>query len=1337
MSELTGFRISPQQAAIWRARRGRVDHPYWSVLQLAVDFAGELAGDFAIDEALLAERLAALGAREEILRTRLASLAGMAQPIQVIGERAALALDIEDLRALPAADQAQALAAWRTPPAHAGLPGAAVDATPGATPDATPDTGPGETLSVVLARLDASRWVLTLRAPAWVADGASLRLLAAALLAPAGTGDEETLQYADYAAWKHSLLEAEPPHPGVLYWRQQQADAGVATSLELPRAMRADDFAPATVDVPLASTPDAPDAPDALDALAARLGCTLEDLLLAAWLLLLARLSGQTTLDVACVDAGRGEGLDAAIGAYAQAMPVRATADPARSLAAQVDDIVAARRQAVAWQDYYDSSTDLPHAFAFRGPLAAPRPATVLHERSVDQRFVLRLECMVSGTGEAGDRVRCALAYDGNTMSETAIACLAEQWRLLLDGLSRDPDQAVGRIALHGDVQGRITAPPGPVPAIEAADVVTLIERQAARAPRAPATADGTTTLDYDTLNRRANQLARHLQQQGVAPGDVVGVLLPRGHDMVIAILGVLKAGAAYLPLDPTYPADRLALMVQDSGVQHVVSTTAHALAAAPALLCLDALAPALAALPSGDLALARDREQPAYLIYTSGSTGAPKAVEVSHGNLGCSTQVRMAWYPTPVRAYLLLSSFAFDSSVAGIFWTLAQGGLLVLPASGDELALDTLVRLIQQYQVSHGLCLPSLYQALLDYAEPARLASLDTWIVAGEACPTEVVARHEARLPRVRLVNEYGPTEATVWATAGVLDAESTALGVSIGRPIPGMDLWLLNAWGVPAAVGEPGEIHLGGPALARGYRGQPEQTAAAFPRHPDTAGGARVYRTGDVARWRVDGRLAFVGRRDQQVKIRGHRVELAELERHLHAHDQVREAAVVAQAHAGSTRLVAYVTGAQGSAPDAEDLRGYLSARLPSYMVPAAFVRMPLLPRGANGKVDVQALPDADAAGQERGPYVAPRSALETQLAAICAEVLGLPRVGVEDNFFQIGGDSILSLQVVTRAGQRGIRLTAKQVFDQQTVAAMAAVATCEESARFALDTHWQQTIEDPRALDAVDLAAARYHMDVVEVCAAVLYRCLAADAGHMMLDWVQEASDAARAGGMDRYVTRHVLGCDETGWPAVAQAAKTGMRQLAERDGAAADASVEVQRSADSGAVSGVDTDSRAVSRPDSRVLNGSRPDSRDENASRPVSRADSRVLNASRLDSRAENASRPVSGATSRVTNASSAAPDPAWPGRAPIHLLATVAPDRLTLAWSADGRQVSPDRLRALAERFAEALGDLSAHCAATGEQQLSAMDFPSAGLDQDALQDLLAELAGAEPSQPE
>ena len=974
MNGLTGFRISPQQAAANALLAGQGAHPFGSLLQLPLDQP--------IDPTLLGARLERCAAEAEILRTRLVAVPGMAQAIQVIDAQAPLPLTVEDLRPLDEAARQARLDAFAAP--RRAWPGA---------------------LAVTLLWLSDSRQVLELAAPATHLDLASLRLLARALLGEeAGIG---ALQYADFAEWKWSQGEGE--HGGAAYWRTAHEQAQSLPRLAL-EASRTGAFEPANLSLPLSA--------EAAQALRTR-----PALGLAAWGAVLARLSGQADVTVTLLDDGRGEGLEQALGAYEQALPLQLTLDPARPLSPQCEPVSGALDLALGWRD--SQTLAAPAGYGY-----ARRQAALPGERFAGS--VCHAAKAVLEITETAEALQCRLVYDRGVLAPEAAACLAEQWLQMLAGTLAAPEQPFGALSLLGERQQALIRDDSAPPAVEPVSILQLIERQAQSHPAAPAVSDPDGTLDYSTLDARATGLARHLTAAGVGRGTPVGILLPRGAQAIVAILAVLKAGGAYVPLDPAYPAERRAYMVADSGLRHLVTNTALASEAPdlPGRLLIDALPPApAAALPVPDL------QAPAYLIYTSGSTGQPKAVEIPHGALSHSTQVRMALYAEPVRAYLLLSSFAFDSSVAGIFWTLAQGGCLVLPAPGEELAPDRLAALVARHRISHGLSLPSLYEALLEQAPAGALESLRAWIVAGEACPAALPPRHARLLPHARLFNEYGPTEATVWASVEALDA---ARDVGIGRPIPGMVLRLLNEQGAEAAVGEPGEIVLAGPTLAAGYRGKPQETARAFAALPD---GTRAYRSGDLACWRADGRLAFLGRRDHQVKLRGYRIELGEIERCLREHSDVREAAVVVRDHAAGKQLLAYVVAAHGYAPDPEAMKRFLAQRLPAHMVPAQVLTLDAFPRTPNGKLDTQALPDPQALRRAQG--VAPRNPTEATLAAIVAAVLRVPSVSVTDSFFEIGGDSILSLQLVARAREQGLVLTARQVFDRQTVAGMAEIA------------------------------------------------------------------------------------------------------------------------------------------------------------------------------------------------------------------------------------------------------------------------------------------------------
>lgn len=966
MNGLQGFRISPQQASLYPHLDGATEHPFSCHLQWTITQA--------VDVDTLTRRLQALAQGSEILRTQLTPVPGLRHPVQVIHDHATLSVAVKDLRHLNSSDQQVALATrdWAQP------------------------------LAVTLAHLPEGQ-VLHLAAVSSHLDLSSLKLLAMALLQDTPPDLSETLQYADYAEWRWSLAEEEPEHPGAMFWKPS-ADSEQHTlqlSLETPHT---GGFTPERIDVHLPHHP-----------------ALTSELMLAAWAVLLGRLSGQQQVPITLIHASRGPELDSALGLFEQALPVRIDLQTQATLLEQSRQVSALIAHATGWQDYYTQDLKGGYAFAWRASDARERDASAVMSPAK--------ACLHVHQGT--DRLNAHIIYDGNRLSREVAACLAEQWAQLLQSALAAPQHAWAQLPMSGPLQTHIISAHVQAPVIEAVTLVELIARQVQQQPTAIALSDQHGDLSYAQLDASATHLAHQLVAAGIGAGVPVGILFPRSNAAIVAMLAVLKAGGAYVPVDPTYPQDRRAYMLADSAIAHIVVSPELADSVPTGLqrFVLDDLhaSATLAPLPLPGA------DSLAYLIYTSGSTGAPKAVEISHAALSYSTQVRMAAYEAPVSAYLLLSSFAFDSSVAGIFWTLAQGGRLVLPAPGEELDMARLAHLIAQHRVSHGLSLPSLYQALLNPLGSAD--SLQCWIVAGEACPPSLIAQHSNTLPRALLVNEYGPTEATVWATYDVLSPDRP---LTIGRPIAGMDLRVLNEHGIASGIGEPGEIVLAGPTLARGYRNKPEETAKAF---VTLADGTRAYRTGDLACWLADGRLAFLGRKDQQVKLRGYRIELGEIERHLCSHSDVREAAVIVQEQPAGKRLLAYVLAAHGYAPDSEALKRYLGERLPSYMVPTRVLTLPAFPRTPNGKLDTRQLPDPDPFDQST--HVGPRTPMETTLHAIVAKVLKLDSVSVTESFFAMGGDSILSLQVVAQAREQGIALSAKHVFEHQTIAAMASVA------------------------------------------------------------------------------------------------------------------------------------------------------------------------------------------------------------------------------------------------------------------------------------------------------
>jgi amino acid adenylation domain-containing protein/non-ribosomal peptide synthase protein (TIGR01720 family) len=570
---------------------------------------------------------------------------------------------------------------------------------------------------------------------------------------------------------------------------------------------------------------------------------------------------------------------------------------------------------------------------------------------------------------------------------------------------------------------------------------------QAARTPDATATVFEDRHLTYAGLACSAGRLAHRLAGLGVVPETAVGICLERSPEMVVGMLGVLEAGGAYVPLDPRYPPERLAFMLDDSGAAVILTRTALAkgLPARFRISHSEFLVPIVCLDDGRWLADGEERgagreavpRNLSYVIYTSGSTGIPKGTLLEHGGLCNLAQAQVETFDIRAGSRVLqFASICFDASVSEIFATLLAGGTLCLAAQESLLPGRGLVELLRDEAITVVTLPPSVLASL----PGDGLKRLVTLVSAGEACTAEVAARWAGGR---RFINAYGPTEGTVCATLAECAGRDTP---PIGRPLANVSVYLVDRELRPVPVGVPGELFIGGAGVGRGYRGRPALTAERFV--PDPFGeepGARLYRTGDLARYLPDGNVEFLGRIDYQVKVRGFRVEPEEIEATLVRHPGVRQAVVLAREdEPGARRLVAYVVPDGDRAPAAGDLGRFVRERLPDYMVPARFVTLEILPLTPGGKIDRGALPAPDGARPEVGSaFVAPRTSTERALAEIWVDVLGLDRVGVHDSFFELGGDSILSLQIIARAARAGLRLTPRQFFERPTIAGLAAVA------------------------------------------------------------------------------------------------------------------------------------------------------------------------------------------------------------------------------------------------------------------------------------------------------
>ncbi len=651
---------------------------------------------------------------------------------------------------------------------------------------------------------------------------------------------------------------------------------------------------------------------------------------------------------------------------------------------------------------------------------------------------------------EDHDGLQVAFEYNSDLFKAETVERMLGHYQTLLENIVDNPQQTVGELPL-------LTSPETQQMLVDwnktdaefpqEATIHQLIEVHSENTPDAIALKFGDERLSYAEFNQRAEILAAYLQNQNVGPNVFVAICMERSIEMFVSILAVLKAGGAYVPLDPSYPAERLSFVLADTQAP-VLLTQAKVLPNIPeseaTTICVDRDWDAIATIDTSNLTQQTQPSDLAYVIYTSGSTGKPKGVPITHRNLVHSTTARLNYYPERIESFLLLSSFAFDSSIVGIFGTLCEGGTLVLPPQGGEQEIQSIASLIAQHQASHLLALPSLYNLLLQYAQAEQLKSLRVVMVAGEACPKNLIALHYQQLPKATLYNEYGPTEGTVWSTVYRIPVDESHNQVPIGRPIANMQTYILNEQRQPLPIGVPGELYIGGVGLAEGYLNRPELTAEKFVPHPFCEDrDCRLYRTGDLVRYLPDGNIEFLGRVDNQVKIRGYRIELDEIGEAMRQHPAIQDAVVIVAGEEANKQLVGYLAGEVTALPSSAELKEFLQDRLPDYMVPLIFVPLPALPLTPNGKVDRRALPQPNLSELMADADTLARDVLEFQLTRIWEDVLKLERVGVHDNFFELGGQSLLAVRLINEIEQQiGQELPLAALFQAPTISQLAEI-------------------------------------------------------------------------------------------------------------------------------------------------------------------------------------------------------------------------------------------------------------------------------------------------------
>ncbi|MGW3009285.1 amino acid adenylation domain-containing protein [Streptomyces sp. NPDC001219] len=830
------------------------------------------------------------------------------------------------------------------------------------------------------------------------------------------------------------------------HWAEAFADRPEAPRLAGRGALPARTFRRRTAFLP-------PETTEGVHALAARLRATWPDVLIAAKALYTSRATDRSDVVLGLPMMGRmGSAALRVPGMVMNVLPLRLTVSPDATFAELVRQVVlgiraARRHQRYRYEDIRRDLGLLGESRALVGPLVnimpfdygvafagAPARARNLSAGPVDD-LTLNVYDRADGRGLRID-------HDGNPAlyEDTGLDAHQERFLRLLDRLTAaDPHtpmatHGIATPAEHALVVDEFNRTDRRLPPTT---LIGPIEARAARTPTAPALVHGDTTLSYADLNTRANRLARHLQTLGARPGTVVAVAVPRSVELVVALLAVLKSGAAYLPLDPDHPAPRLAGMLDDAAP--VCAVTDHT-----ARLPQDTGTP-LAVLEGLDLSgyLPVDPGRPltpahpAYVLYTSGSTGRPKGVVVSHGAIDNRLRWMQDSYPlTAADRVLQKTPATFDVSVWEFFWPLREGAVLVVAEPGGHKDPHYLARLLREQAVTTCHFVPSMLQVFLTAADPAGCGALRRVFCSGEALPRDTAHTFARTLPDTELHNLYGPTEAAVDVTYHACAADDSG-PVPIGRPVWNTRLYVLDAALRPCPPGVPGELYLAGRQLADGYLNRPALTASRFVADPFGPPGSRMYRTGDLARWTEQAEVEYLGRTDHQVKLRGQRIELGEIEAVLTAQDGVDGAcALVHEDGAGEQRLVGYVTG--GAAPDA--VRAGLARTLPEHMVPASVIALDALPLTPNGKLDRRALPAPVFTGG-RGAR-RPADPREETLTRLFAEVLGLEQAGPDDAFFDLGGTSLLAVRLVARVRAAfGCALTIGSLFEAPTPAALAA--------------------------------------------------------------------------------------------------------------------------------------------------------------------------------------------------------------------------------------------------------------------------------------------------------
>ena len=1037
---LTGFQLSPQQKRLWLLGNG--NPPFLS--HIAVLITGKIRVDALYHAMDMVVR------RHEILRTTFCKSPGMPFPFQVVHETLAPSWRIRNLSESDSEELGSVIKSFLEEEHRRPI-----------------NWSHGPLLWLQVLKVAENRQVLLITAPSLCLDTSSLfRIIQEVVLICAGQElSSDVLQYADYAEWINELIEPEDDEkeePGKSFWREHEIWDVSSVDLPIGGREKHDSFQPDLVSFTLKSSILAE-----LETVARKYQSSTSDVLLACWLSLLWRLTGQPTMVLGFECSGRTqEELNASVGLFSKWLPVTCHFDSGVSFSEVLQASRESSQGAQEWQDYFrwdqaglkDPGSNnealpfsagfefehIPEAFSVSDVTYAVECVMNSHEP-----FKVKLSCL-----QHADSLKIQFYVNRQMLSVKEARRLGDQFQMLLMSMLKDPDVLVSQLDILSDdersqVLDEFNLTSKEIPGHLC--IHQIFQQQTTQTPDYLAVVYEEHCLTYAELNARSNQVAHYLRQHGVEPDVVVGLCLERSVEMLIGLLGILKAGGAYLPLDPSLPQERLNYMIQEAGVAVLVTQEKlheQLLPFQVSMLCLDVDSPVISHGNQVNLDTRVCPSNLAYVLFTSGSTGRPKGVQVEHRQLVNYVYGILDRLDLPAgSSFATVSPLATDLGNTMLYPSLCTGGTLHVLSEERASDPDALGVDFQHHRPDCLKIVPSHLEALLTGSTPEWVLPRKRLVVGGEACRWSLIEKVHALMPECVVINHYGPTETTVGVTTSYVEntapQERKTTCPPIGRPLPNTQVYVLDERYQPVPLGVSGELYVGGAGLARGYAHRSDFTAERFIPHPFTnIPGARLYKTGDRARYQSDGTLEFLGRMDRQVKLRGFRIELGEIEAVLELHPSVQEGLVVAREdEPGVKRLVAYMVATKVSL-SSSDLRRHVRQILPEYMVPSVFVVLDVFPHTPNGKVDLRALPEPTRidTGHDRA-FAAPRGPLEEALVEIWQEVFGIDQVGIHDNFFELGGHSLMASQLMVRIQktfQQDIPL--RLLFDAPTIAELA---------------------------------------------------------------------------------------------------------------------------------------------------------------------------------------------------------------------------------------------------------------------------------------------------------